>query len=173
MGILDILGQSLEERKKELNACNPIQIRRRKELENQLLETEIQIQEVKGRLSELDQAYKDKLKAPVSDSESIAEKRKQIQNLRKNLSVTYDEFYRLVDESKNQMKEIREIVRGIRPVYDRAGVKETPCRSLPSGDIRKGPERGARVAGAGNRRNQTAYKTQTLRRCRKAAFFSC
>ena len=118
MGILDTLGQSLEERKKELNACNPIQIRRRKELENQLLETEIQIQEVKGRLSELDRAYKDKLSAPVSDSESLEQKRKQIQNLRKNLSATYDEFYRLVDESKGQMTEIRDIIRGIRPVYD-------------------------------------------------------
>lgn len=124
MGILDTLGQSLEQHKKELNACSPIQIRRRKELESQLLETEIQIQEVKGRLSELDRAYKDKLKAPVADSESIEQKRKQIQNLRKSLSNTYDEFYRLVDESKAQMKEIREIVRGIRPVYDELTAQE-------------------------------------------------
>lgn len=124
MGILDTLGQSLEQRKKELNACSPIQIRRRKELESQLLETEIQIQEVKGRLSELDRAYKDKLKAPVADSESIEQKRKQIRNLRISLSNTYDEFYRLVDESKAQMKEIREIVRGIRPVYDELTAQE-------------------------------------------------
>lgn len=118
MGILDTLEQSLEHRKKELNACNPIHIRRRKELETQLLETEVRIQEVKKRLSELDRAYKDKLKAPVSDSESLDQKRKQIQNLRKSLSKTYDEFYRLVDESKAQMQEIREIIRGIRPMYD-------------------------------------------------------
>ncbi len=118
MGILDTLGQSLEQRKKELYACSPIQIRRRKELESQLLETEVQIQEVKGRLSELDRAYKDKLKAPVVTPESLAQKRKQIQNLRKSLSATYDEFYKLVDESKAQMQEIREIIRGIRPVYD-------------------------------------------------------
>ena len=118
MGILDTLGQSLEQRKKELHACSPIQIRRRKELESQLLETEVQIQEAKGRLAELDRAYKDKIKAPVSDSESLTQKRKQIQNLRKSLSVTYDEFYKLVDESKAQMKEIRDIIRGIRPVYD-------------------------------------------------------
>ena len=101
-----------------MHACSPIQIRRRKELESQLLETEVQIQEAKGRLAELDRAYKDKIKAPVSDSESLTQKRKQIQNLRKSLSVTYDEFYKLVDESKAQMKEIRDIIRGIRPVYD-------------------------------------------------------
>lgn len=118
MGILDTLEKSLELHQKNLNACNPIQIKRRKDLEAQLLETEVQIQEVKCRLSELDRAYNDKLKDPVIAPESIEHKRKQIQNLRKSLSATFNEFYRLVDESKDQMKEIREIVRGIRPVYD-------------------------------------------------------
>lgn len=118
MGILDTLEKSLELHQKNLNACNPIQIKRRKDLEAQLLETEVQIQEVKSRLSELDQAYNDKLKDPVIAPESIEHKRKQIQSLRKALSATYDEFYRLVEESKTQMKEIRDIVKGIRPVYD-------------------------------------------------------
>lgn len=124
MGILDTLEKSLELHQKQLNACNPIQIKRRKELESELLDTEIQIQEVKKRLSELDKAYKDKLKVPVSSPESIAHKKQRLQELRQSLSATYNEFYRLVDESKGQMQKIRDIVRGIRPVYDNLTEKE-------------------------------------------------
>lgn len=118
MGILDTLEQSWEEHQKKITACNPLQVKRREELESELLDTELQIQEVKKRLSELDKAYKDKLKVPVSSPESIAHKKQRLQELRKSLSATYDEFYRLVDESKGQMQKIRDIVRGIRPVYD-------------------------------------------------------
>ena len=118
LNILDTLEQSFSLKQKELSALSPIQVKKRKELESEIIDTEKQIQSVKNRLSELQVAYKLDNPVHTSDSESVEQRRKRIQNLKQIQSQTYKEFYSLVEENRENMAELRALIRGKRNTYD-------------------------------------------------------
>lgn len=76
--ILDTLKQSLSLKQKELSALSPIQTKKRKELESEIIDIEKQIQSVKTRLSELQAAYKPVPALHSPDSESVEQRRERI-----------------------------------------------------------------------------------------------
>ena len=118
LNILDTLEQSLSLKQKELSALSPIQVKKRKDLESEIIDTERQIQSVKNRLSDLQAAYKPDNPAHTPDSESVEQRRKRIQSLKEIQSQIYKEFYTLVEENKDNMKQLRDLIRGKRDTYD-------------------------------------------------------
>lgn len=118
LNILDTLEQSFSLKQKELSALSPIQVKKRKELESEIIDTEKQIQSIKNHLSELQAAYKPDNPVHASDSESVEQRRKRIQNLKAIQSQTYKEFYSLVEENRENMAELRALIRDKRNTYD-------------------------------------------------------
>lgn len=116
---LEILGQNLEVKQRELAALNPIWTNKQKEIEAEIFDIENQIQSVKKRLSELQAAYKPDTSISEVSTESVEQRRKRIQNLKQIQSQTYNEFYSLVDQNRANMAELRELVRQKRNVYDK------------------------------------------------------
>lgn len=115
---LDNLEQSIRLRRREQESLNPLHIQRRKELEQDILDTEKQIQAAKHRLSEIQKAYKQPDIKTTPDTEVLEKKKDRIQNLRRIQSQTFKEFYALVEENKANMKELRDLIRGKRTIYD-------------------------------------------------------
>lgn len=115
---LEILGQNLSVKQKELAALNPIWTNKQKEIEAEIFDIENQIQSVKKRLSELQAAYKPDKPVSESNIESVEQRRKRIQNLKAIQSQTYNEFYSLVDQNRAKMAELRALVKEKRNVYD-------------------------------------------------------
>lgn len=115
---LESLEQSRDVKTRELATLNPFQLQRRKELESDIISVENQIQSVKKRLSELQVAYKPDTSISESDTESVEQRRKRIQNLKTIQSQTYKEFYSLVDQNRANMAELRALVKQKRNVYD-------------------------------------------------------
>lgn len=118
LNILDTLEQSLSLKQKELSVLSPIQVKKRKDLESEIIDTERQIQSVKNRLLDLQAAYKPDNPAHTPDSESVEQRRKRIQSLKETQSQIYKEFYTLVEENKDNMKQLRDLIRGKRDTYD-------------------------------------------------------
>lgn len=118
LNILDTFEQSFPLKHKELYALSPIQIKKCKELESEIIDIEKQIQSVKNRLPELQAAYKPDNPVHTPDSESVEQRRKRIQNLKQIQSQTYKEFYSLVEENRKNMEEHRVLIRSKRNTYD-------------------------------------------------------
>ena len=114
--VLETLEQTLAVKQQELSALNPIQMKKRKELESEIIDTEKQIKVVKNRLDEIKSAYKPDI--AVSASESAEQKRKRIRTLKEIQAQTYKEFYSLVEENKENMAGLRELIKGKRNTYD-------------------------------------------------------
>lgn len=118
LNVLKCLEQSRDVKSKELATLNPFQVQKRKELESDIFDVEEQIKAVKKRLSELQAAYKPDKPVSESNTESVEQRRKRIQNLKAIQSQTYKEFYSLVEQNRANMAELRELVRQKRNVYD-------------------------------------------------------
>lgn len=118
LNALKCLEQSRDVKSRELATLNPFQVQKRKELESDIFDVEEQIKAVKKRLSELQVAYKPETSIPESNTESVEQRRKRIQNLRAIQSQTYKEFYSLVEQNRENMAELRELVKQKRNVYD-------------------------------------------------------
>lgn len=117
LNVLENLEQTYAMRRQELEALSPLRVKRRKELESEIMDTEQQIQSVKNRLDELQAAYNtEAVSAP--DSESTGQRRKRIKYLKEIQSQTFKEFYSLVDENKENMAELRALIRVKRNTYD-------------------------------------------------------
>lgn len=119
LNVLKCLEQSRDVKSKELATLNPFQVQKRKELESDIFDVEEQIKAVKKRLSELQAAYKPDTSISESNTESVEQRRKRIQNLKQIQSQTYNEFYSLVDKNRENMAELRALVRQKRNVYDK------------------------------------------------------
>lgn len=118
LNVLKCLEQSRDIKSKELATLNPFQVQKRKELESDIFDIENQIQSVKKRLSELQAAYKPDKPVSESNTESVEQRRKRIQNLKAIQSQTYKEFYSLVEQNRANMAELRALVKEKRNVYD-------------------------------------------------------
>lgn len=118
LNALKCLEQSRDVKSRELATLNPFQVQKRKELESDIFDVEEQIKAVKKRLSELQTAYKPDKPVSESNTESVEQRRKRIQNLKQIQSQTYKEFYSLVEQNRANMAELRELVRQKRNVYD-------------------------------------------------------
>ncbi len=116
--VLETLEQTLAVKQQELETLNPIQMKKRKELESEIISTEKKIKAVMNSLDEIKSAYKPEMSVPVSTSESVEQKRKRMRTLKEIQAQTYKEFYSLVEENKENMAELRALIRIKRNTYD-------------------------------------------------------
>ncbi len=115
LNVLNTLEQTLAVKQKELSALSPIQAKKRKDLESEIIDTEKQIPSVKKRLSDLQAAYNKPTAAlHTPDSESVEQRRERIHNLKAIQSQTYKEFYSLVEENRENIAELRALIQGKR-----------------------------------------------------------
>lgn len=115
---IETLSKSLEVYRSQQEETNLFQKQKRKELEEKIIETEGQIQNLKNKLDEI-QAKCEQVKiVPVSSMEVIEQKKKQIEYLKEIQSQTYKEFYTLVNENRENMYQLRELIQGKHKVYD-------------------------------------------------------
>ncbi len=111
-------SESLEVYRRQQEEIGPFQKQKRRELEEKVMDTEKQIQALKTRLNEIQLKQREIKTAPVSSPEAAEQKRKQIQYLKEIQAQAYREFYILVNENKENMGRIREIIQGRRNDYD-------------------------------------------------------
>ncbi len=116
--VLETLEQTLAVKQQELETLNPIQMKKRKELESEIISTEKKINAVMNRLDEIKSAYKPEMSVPVSTSESVEQKRKRMRTLKEIQAQTYKEFYSLVEENKENMAELQALISRKRNTYD-------------------------------------------------------
>lgn len=115
---LDTLTQTLEAKQKELVNINPLQIKKRESLKSEIAQTETQIQSLKKQLDEIKSLHIYNNPVLQIDKQTTEENQKRIKTLKEIQSQTYKEFYALVNENRDNMKRLRELVRGKRKAYD-------------------------------------------------------
>ena len=118
MKAIESLEKSLSVYQEQQSKLNPLQIEKRKELEEKAISTEQQIQNLKKRLDVIQEKQKEIKKVPESSPEIIEQKKKQIKYLKEIQAETFKEFYTLVKENQQDMAALRELIRGRRKDSD-------------------------------------------------------
>ena len=105
---LESFMKSLDLKKQELEICNPFQNQKRKELMEEIARTEIEIQSLYERREKIFKAYK---AAPTDRIfPEVMENRKQrIAFLKSEQAKINIEFWELVEENKERLKELRSL----------------------------------------------------------------
>ena len=73
---------------------------------------------MKHKLGEMKDRQKAIREYPVSNPEILRQKEEQVRHLKEMQAQTYKELYTLVKENRENIKQIKDIIRGIRPEYD-------------------------------------------------------
>lgn len=115
---IDTLTQTLEAKQKEISAINPLQLKKRESLKAEIAQTETQIQSLKNRLDEIKSLHIYDNPVLQIDKQITEENQKRITNLKEIQSQTYKEFYTLVNDNRDNMEQLRDLVRGKRKTYD-------------------------------------------------------
>lgn len=100
--------KSLDFKKQELELCNPFQAKKRKELIEEIARTEMEIQSLYGRRDEIIKAYKEKTIVAESP-ESDIQKKQRIKSLKSEQAKINTEFWSLVEDNKERLKELRSL----------------------------------------------------------------
>ena len=97
--------KSLDLKKQELELCSPLQVKKRKELIEEIARTEIEIQSLYDRREKIFKAYKADPSDPIFP-EFIETKKHRIAFLRSEQSKINTEFWQLVEDNKERLKEL-------------------------------------------------------------------
>ena len=100
--------KSLDLKKQELELCSPLQVKKRKELIEEIARTEIEIQSLYDRREKIFKAYKADPSDPIFP-EFIETKKHRIAFLRSEQSKINTEFWQLVEDNKERLKELRNL----------------------------------------------------------------
>lgn len=115
---LETLERNLKLKYDELEKLNPHFTKKKDLIECEILEIENQIKNVRERLTELEDINKQEKTVPMSDPEVLSAKYERVKQLKEIKVQTYKEFYSLVEENKEYMKRLRELITGKRNVFD-------------------------------------------------------
>lgn len=116
---LESLMKAQEQKQIEMQHTNPVYVQKKRKLKEEILENEIRIQELKQKMDELKEKKKLLKTEPVSDPEVLKEQKKRIASLRNSQSQIYKEFYLLVEENKENMEKLKEVMKQKRITYER------------------------------------------------------
>lgn len=100
--------KSLDLKKQELELCSPLQVKKRKELIEEIARTEIEIQSLYDRREKIFKAYKADPSDPIFP-EFIETKKQRIAFLRSEQAKINTEFWQLVEDNKERLKELRSL----------------------------------------------------------------
>jgi hypothetical protein len=115
---LETLERNLKLKYDELEKLNPHFTKKKDLIECEILEIENQIKNVRERLTELEDINKQEKTVPMSDPEVLSAKYERVKQLKEIKVQTYKEFYSLVEENKEYMKRLRELITGKRNEFD-------------------------------------------------------
>lgn len=105
---LESFMKSLDFKKQELQVCNPFQNQKRKELIEEIARTEMEIQSLYDRREKIFKAYKTEPTDPIFP-EVIEHKKQRIAFLKGEQAKINTEFWALVEENKERIKELRSL----------------------------------------------------------------
>lgn len=100
--------KSLDLKKQELELCSPLQVKKRKELIEEIARTEIEVQSLYDRREKIFKAYKADPSDPIFP-EFIETKKQRIAFLRSEQAKINTEFWQLVEDNKERLKELRSL----------------------------------------------------------------
>ena len=100
--------KSLDFKKQELELCNPLQAKKRKELIEEIARTEMEIQTLYGRRDKIFKAYKAEPTDPIFP-EIMESKKQRIAYLKSEQAKINAEFWSLVEDNKERLKEFRSL----------------------------------------------------------------
>lgn len=104
--------------REQMEHTSPLQVQRRTALRNKIAETEGRIGELKKEADRLKTEKETAEQRAASGREKVREKEEQVRQLKQMQSQVYSEFYTLVRENRENMSRLREMVLGVRPVYE-------------------------------------------------------
>ncbi|RHR44650.1 MobA/MobL protein [Clostridium sp. AF18-27] len=102
------LMKSLDLKKQELQVCSPFQNQKRRELMEEIARTEMEIQSLYDRREKIFRAYKAEPTDPIF-TEVIEDKKQRIAFLKGEQAKINTEFWVLVEENKERIKELRSL----------------------------------------------------------------
>lgn len=104
--------------REQIEHTSPIQVQKRADLRNKIAETEGRIRELKKEADRLKTEKETAEEAAVSGREEVLEKEELVRQLKQTQTQVYREFYTLVNENRENMSRLREMVLGVRPAYE-------------------------------------------------------
>ena len=105
---LENFMKSLDLKKQELELCNPFQHQKRKELMEEIARTEMEIQSLYDRRDKIFKAYKAEPTDPIFP-EVMENKKQRIAFLKGEQAKINTEFWTLVEENKDRIKDLRNL----------------------------------------------------------------
>lgn len=115
---IEALEHVVAEARRQLEKTSPFQIQKRKALKMEIEENEQHIRVLKQKLSEIKQLTQEECRKPTISLGVYEEKQKRIQKLQELQSSLYKEFHMLVQNNQALTKELKDLVRGKRSIYD-------------------------------------------------------
>ena len=100
--------KSLDLKKQELELCSPFQNQKRKELIEEIARTEIEIQSLYDRRDKIFKAYKADPSDPIFP-EYLESQKQRISFLKSEQAKINTEFWKLVEDNKERLKELRSL----------------------------------------------------------------
>ncbi len=115
--LIENLQKILAQKQAEAEAVSPLKRKQQQDLEDEILDTENRINNLKEKLKEL-KAERTALEEKDYDPELAEARARNLQKIKERESKAYKDFYYLINENKTQMAALKDIIRGRRTAYD-------------------------------------------------------
>lgn len=115
---IEALTETLAHFQEELKHTNPVQMKKKQDLEEKIMETEHEIMKLKSQLKEVKMAYEPKKKGSGMSPDVVEQTKTQIQSLKRKQSQIYNEFQDLVQENRMNLVRLQEMMSLKRTYYD-------------------------------------------------------
>lgn len=118
MAGIESLTETLAHFQEELKHTNPVQMKKKQDLEEKILETEQEIMKLKAQLKEVKMAYEPRKKTLGMSADAVEQTKSQIQTLKRKQGQIYSEFQSLVQENRTNLVRLQEMMGLKRTYYD-------------------------------------------------------
>lgn len=115
---IESLTETLAHFQEELKHTNPLHTKKKQDLEEKIMETEREIMKLKSQLKEVKMAYEPKKKGSGMSPDVVEQTKMQIQSLKRKQSQIFNEFQDLVQENRNNLARLQEMMGMKRSYYD-------------------------------------------------------
>ena len=116
MAGIESLTETLVHLQEELKHTNPLHTKKKHDLEEKILETEREIMKLKSQIREVKMAYEPKKRSAGMSPDAVEQTKSQIQSLKRKQSQIYSEFQSLVQDNRNNLIRLQEMM-GMKRIY--------------------------------------------------------
>lgn len=118
MAGIDALTETLVHLQEELKHTNPLHTKKKHDLEEKILETGREIMKLKSQIREVKMAYEPRKKTSGMSADAVEQTKVQIQTLKRKQGQIFNEFQDLVQENRNNLVRLQEMMGMKRSYYD-------------------------------------------------------